>query len=1256
MKQKKLVYKILIGIQALILAFSNFNFLKVTTQVNASSGIDENEANSDYVDNLRYGFNVTAGKTICDDGLNIANPILESIENGLLQYITKNESNTKTEAGNFISDSAIGIAEQSGKIYSGGINAKIAAVNMDIDGVFDTNSSSEKIYSERYETYYQNINRLSYVIQGNVDLRNYLTEDFKSDLYSVRNTNDATWLMNKYGTHLFTGFQYGGMLQVSNYVRTENSNSNLNQMTSLSTKMQTAFKSYGGGVSFNFSESYMTKEQEAYGTSNYKVTMYGGESVTAVSLDQLFTYNASALDGKGNYVYDRWVNSINDAKNLAIVGTPSSARIIPLWELLPSDEYMEVKGYLVEAYRKMCGDKYDYFMNKYPSNPRKIDYEESTGFAEIKGYSLTYKGNNFYYDIDANSESIAYANSEIHMNYSDTIDYDEKKWEVTYGSQYVDVVDSKNGIFKVKSSAINNSEFVVSLYSNNSLLFNRSFTIFKGDFSGGDGTKSNPYLISNKDDFEKLTRESSLWGKHFKLTNNIDFNKTTVSPIGEKQNPFTGTIDGNYCKLTNLQITNPSFSSLGLFAYNSGTIQNLFVENVNIGYVEEEKAFESSIEYVGTIVGYNKGGTINNCKVSNAKIYSKYLNQETATMNVGGLVGYSGPNNTESASINKSSIDKLTIIGIIENSNKDYDGTIFVGGLIGTAKKTKISDTYVRNIDEIYGKVVGQNSYVYVSGSVSNLDEDSNLTNSVVDKITYIGGGAEKKKDGLFKKYTALLNKNTLIGSKHEKSSVSNCYTEKYFGLQTGVSEGCTEQDKVTLASASKLSYNVWCKNTTDDSPVLIEQTFSNSPLLINTDNAKTEYFYGEPFNISGITVQGRFSNSDELIKVNSFSYDSSKYNPNAIGTYSISVSALGHTTSFNVTVRKIDVVGLHIEPLKDTFYVGEEIDENDYKVSYVLENGQKLDVASPKLSYVEYPSSSISIEKTKYVYGNNLVTANCDNIKGELIVNAVEKELSSIEISSFPEKTTYKQGETFNSNGMVITATYANGDKEIVNNEELEIIGDKIVSGANTIIISYGPYVTCEIIVSGIPTYDVVFKNWDGSIISSNKYTQGDNVVVPSNVTKPSDNTYYYEFIGWNTEVENVCNSSKEYIAQFEAKYIDYTVVFKDNDGSIITSKNYHYGDLIEYPTVNNKEVNGIIYKFKNWSISKQYVDGNLEIIANYTTTENENNNDNNDNNNQQLDNTNTGIEWWEISVICGSSAALLFAIWLVLKKIIKK
>ena len=64
MKQKKLVYKILIGIQSLILAFSNFNFLKITTQVNASSGIDENEANSDYVDNLRYGFNVTAGKAI----------------------------------------------------------------------------------------------------------------------------------------------------------------------------------------------------------------------------------------------------------------------------------------------------------------------------------------------------------------------------------------------------------------------------------------------------------------------------------------------------------------------------------------------------------------------------------------------------------------------------------------------------------------------------------------------------------------------------------------------------------------------------------------------------------------------------------------------------------------------------------------------------------------------------------------------------------------------------------------------------------------------------------------------------------------------------------------------------------------------------------------------------------------------------------------------------------------------------------------
>ena len=1251
MTRNKTLCRMVLTIQALLLTFLNFDINTQKVDVNAAN-IDVSEATSDYVDNLRYGFNVTAGKALCDDGLNIANPILKPIEKGLYEHISKNESNTKTEAGNFISDSAIGIATKTGKIYSGGIEANVSAVNMNLDTIFDTNSSSAIVYSERYETYYQNINRVSYVIQGNVDLRDYLTDDFKSDLYSVNSVNAATSLINKYGTHLFTGFQYGGMFQVTNYVRTANSSSDISKVTSLSSKMQFAFNNYGAGADFSFSEQFAINEQQSFGTSNYKFNMYGGESVTAVSLDQLFTYNSSMIDGNGNYVYDRWVTSINKGNNLAIIGTPSSARNIPIWELLPSNGYVEKREYLIEAYKNLCGDKYLEFLNKYPSTPRTIKEEQYTGIADIKGYSILHKGNTVYCeDNNTSGEYNIYADSDLYINYTDNIDIEKKEWKVTSGAENIIVIDDKNGIFNVKNSAIAGNTFTIGLYSADDLLYNKTFTIVGSKFSGGDGSEENPYLISNIDDFENLSRDSSYWGKHFKLTNNINFDNKEITGIGDKDNPFTGTFDGNYCELQNVKIVTPRSNSLGVFSYSNGVIKNLFVDTIIIGHGESKT--DLSINYAGGLVGCNKGSIIN-CRVEDISLYVKYLFDDDTSMYVGGLVGHSSPSGMVASDVEKCSVDNIIeIIGIAENEKKKVDSRVYVGGLVGYAEKTKISNSYVRGINEIYGEAKGKNAYVYVSGCVAELSNNSDLSYSLVTDIIYVGGFAEKNSGFIGINGNDMVLKPSSLVSNLIESNVSNCYVESHNDISSGVSEGCYVQDNITYDSAQTISSEIWCADRQGNSAVLIEQTFdSSNALLVNVDNAKTEYYYGEPFNISGIVVQGRFANSSELIDVDAFSFDASAYDPYTIGTYPIKVSALGYTVTYNVKVRKVDVIRLLISQEKENIYVGEEIDEKDYEVKYVLENGETLGDGDGKLSYVNYPTSKISLIEGKYVLGDNLISAQCDDISGSIVVNASEKELKSIAVTKQPEKTTYKAGERFDISGLEVTATYADNSTKIIDNNELEIIGDIIVSGENKVVISYGAYVTCEVVVQGLESYTIVFKNWDGSLVSSNSYVAGEEILIPQNVTRPSDNVFDYSFVGWDKDVDEICGSSNEYVAQFEAKYREYNVVFKNTDGTIITSKTYHYGDLIEYPTLSSKEENGKIYEFQGWSTNKEKVDGNLEIIANYTIVDNNGNN----NGNNVNDNTNKGLEWWAISLISISGALLLFTLLFVLKKKIKK
>lgn len=111
---------------------------------------------------------------------------------------------------------------------------------------------------------------------------------------------------------------------------------------------------------------------------------------------------------------------------------------------------------------------------------------------------------------------------------------------------------------------------------------------------------------------------------------------------------------------------------------------------------------------------------------------------------------------------------------------------------------------------------------------------------------------------------------------------------------------------------------------------------------------------------------------------------------------------------------------------------------------------------------------------------------------------------------------------------------------------------------------------------------YEITFVNFDDKEISTKKYHYDDVVVVPTNPTKPADNTYTYEFKGWDSEVVNV-NGNKVYKAEYKEVYIDYVVEFVDAETKeVLDSKTYHYNDELVVPTTFTKEAdNTYTYKF---------------------------------------------------------------------------
>lgn len=102
---------------------------------------------------------------------------------------------------------------------------------------------------------------------------------------------------------------------------------------------------------------------------------------------------------------------------------------------------------------------------------------------------------------------------------------------------------------------------------------------------------------------------NNLAGWTVKLANDINLNNMTWVPIGNKENPFNGTFDGNGKTIYNLNVK--AISNVGLigYVYNEGTIKNVTIDGASV----------EGNHYVGAVCGYIYGN-MTNCIVKNATI------------------------------------------------------------------------------------------------------------------------------------------------------------------------------------------------------------------------------------------------------------------------------------------------------------------------------------------------------------------------------------------------------------------------------------------------------------------------------------------------------------------------------------------------------------------------------------------------------------------------------------------------------------
>ena len=197
------------------------------------------------------------------------------------------------------------------------------------------------------------------------------------------------------------------------------------------------------------------------------------------------------------------------------------------------------------------------------------------------------------------------------------------------------------------------------------------------------------------------------------LNADIDLTGKGWTPIGtDYDNAYTGTFDGGGHTIMGLTVTT-NYQYVGLFGRlgEAGTVKNVVMEGVN----------NHSLGYAGGVVGFSRGGTIENCSVSGSV---------SGTLCAGGVVGAQW---------------EASITGC--SSSATVKGTRYVGGVAGeTNSSATMAACYatgnvtleiapINNID--VGGAVGFNGgsrilACYATGNVTS-------TGSSAGKV-YIGG------------------------------------------------------------------------------------------------------------------------------------------------------------------------------------------------------------------------------------------------------------------------------------------------------------------------------------------------------------------------------------------------------------------------------------------------------------------------------------------------------------------------------------
>ena len=431
-------------------------------------------------------------------------------------------------------------------------------------------------------------------------------------------------------------------------------------------------------------------------------------------------------------------------------------------------------------------------------------------------------------------------------------------------------------------------------------------------------------------------------------------------------------------------------------------------------------------------------------------------------------------------------VDLCSNQGEIKSRENSYKYYSYVGGIAGVVRQGIVSKTY--NSGLILG-IYSSNQCPYVGGIAGWINGTSSTQASIKD--SYNAGNVVIYRSSTSEYLIGELYRNGIayLGS---YATITNCYNSAiaYYGI------GYNNHSSVTISSAYYISGGV----------------NSNGATSLTASQMKIQSMY------AGFD----FENTWIMSPTANYPYPQLRSNPQDL-------------------TEKVDYVTVVAWPNKMEYYVGEELDLTGCEVL--------VEYASGEMEFIT-PTADMLSGYNMNTLGSQTVTVTVNGVSDSFEITVVERPaVTSLELVSGPDRTTFTIATSFDFTGAVVKATYADGSTEIVPvTMDMTSGGNIRKLGTQTITVTYREQTTTF-------TVTVVTKTtaMSGTVAIVGDGTYGSTLTMDTSKVMPEAATYTCTWYVDGTAV----STAKTYtvVAADVGKNITVTLTASGNYSGSVTS-----------------------------------------------------------------------------------------------------